>query len=235
VPVAPNIEQIKNIEYLSGLRPDGLESVKRYFQVKNLKKGEIFVREGERSNLIYFVSSGLVKVYNTSPDGKEQVLNLASPGETLNDVSAFDDGMDVASMRAMTPAVLYCVGKDDLKSIIVNNPGIALNALRVMARRTRRASKLVEGLSFSQAIGRLARLLQRYSDEKISEHLSLTQQDLASMIGTSREMVNKSLKTLEEKHLVKLSRLHVEIINIDGLKEIARTMPDDRTKNEPGL
>lgn len=227
----PDIEKIKTIQYFSGICPDEIDLIARSILVKEVNQGEIFVHEGKNTTLVYFVISGLVRVYTTSAEGKEQVLHLASTGETLNDVSAFDGKPDLASMSAMTPSVLYCIRTDDLRIILLSHPQIALNALKVIAKRVRRASRLVEDLSFSQAIGRLAKILLRYSEEGLEEHLRLTQQDLASMIGTSREMVNKSLKIIEEKGAIKLSRPAIQITDIDTLKEIALTAP--AKSNEP--
>ena len=81
---------------------------------KSVDKGEIILFEGEWSDYLYFLDGGLVKVYKTSQNGKEQILHIAPPGESLNDVSTFDGGTNQASMLAMTPVHLYAIRKEDL-------------------------------------------------------------------------------------------------------------------------
>jgi CRP-like cAMP-binding protein len=224
---------LRNIEYFIGLSHEEIESLKKYLSPKSVQKGEMFVLEGDRIDSLYFVISGIVKVYKISADGKQQIINIATSGESLNDVSTFDQGTNAASMLAMTPALLYGIKKSDLSTIIIKYPIVSLNALKVLAGRVRRDSLLVETLSFNQVIGRLAKTLLKYYGEKKLFGVKLTQQDLADMIGTSREMANKSLKLLENNGAIKLHRDGIEITNHEYLTDMAviHTTPQRHTTN----
>jgi CRP/FNR family cyclic AMP-dependent transcriptional regulator len=224
---------LSHIDYFIGLSPDELESLKRHLSPKAVQKGEMFVLEGDRIDSLYFVISGVVKVYKISADGKQQIINIATVGESLNDVSTFDQGPNAANMLAMTPVLLYGIKKSDVSAIIVKYPKVALNSLKVLAGRVRRDSLLVETLSFNQVIGRLAKTLLIYYGEKNIFGVKLTQQDLADMIGTSREMVNKSLKLLENNGSIKLYHNGIQIINKENLAEmtIIRATPQRHTEN----
>jgi len=155
---------LAQIHYFAGLSPKELESVKKFIAFeKTVEKGEIFVVEDERSDYMYFVASGVVKVYKRSVDGKEQILNIASKGESLNDVSTFDGGSDTANMLAMTPVRLYAVKKRDTPGLLSQYPRVALNVAGVLAGRVRRDSSLVEELSFDQVLNRLAKWLREWA------------------------------------------------------------------------
>lgn len=222
--MAIEIDILKSINYFSGLSISELESIQKYMVEKSVNKGEIILFEGEWSDYLYFLIGGLVKVYKSSTNGKEQILHIAPPGESLNDVSTFDGGSNQASMLAMTPVTLYGVRKEDLSIILQEHPSIYLNILKALAYRIRRDSNLVEELSSTQVMGRLAKLLLgKYAGEESTVGLWLTQQDMASMIGTCREVVNRSLKIMEEKGAIRLGRHRVIVIKKDILAEMAKT------------
>ena len=215
---------LSRIHYFSGLSRDELESVKKFIAFERaVDKGETFVVEGERSDYMYFVVSGVVKVYKRSIDGKEQVLNMASMGESLNDVSTFDGGSDTANMLAMTPVRLYVVRKRDIHNLLSQYPKIALNVARVLAGRVRRDSSLVEELSFDQVMNRLAKWLLKHVTEGADALPRLTQQDMAAMVGTSRVVVNRSLRIMEEEGAIRLERRRIVITDGEALKELVST------------
>jgi CRP/FNR family transcriptional regulator len=153
----------------------------------------------------------VVKVFKTSYHGKEQILGIAYPGEALNDVSTFDDAPNYASGQAMTQVLLYSIRKKDMKEILGKYPEVALKAIYGVSIRARQAWALVEDLSFSQVTGRLAKMLLRQEEDK--DFLPrITQQDMAAMISTSRVVVNRSLRIMEEEGAIRLSR-HGMLIN----------------------
>lgn len=235
--VSIDFDVVKNINYFAGLNHDELESMRRYLSPRTVQKGEIFLLEGDWCDSLYFVIAGVVKVYKISADGKQQILNIATAGESLNDVSTFDQSPNAANMVTMTPALLYGVKKSDLSAILLKYPQVALNSLKVLAGRVRRDSLLVETLSFNQVIGRLAKMLLKYYGEKKLVGVKLTQQDLADMIGTSREMVNKSLKMMESNGAIRLQRDGIDILNEEALEDmtVIHVTPQERSGNPAGL
>ena len=229
--MSSEIESLKTINYFFGLENAELEAIQKYISEKSVSKGEILLMEGEWSDFLYFLMAGLVKVYKTSQNGKEQILHIAPPGESLNDVSTFDGGTNQASMVAMTPVSLYAVRKEDLKTILEDHPRIYINILKALAYRIRRDSNLVEELSSTQVMGRLAKLLMgKYAGEEATVGLWLTQQDMASMIGTCREVVNRSLKIMEEKGAIRLGRHRVIVLKKDILSDMAKATVDTTPK-----
>lgn len=229
--MAIEIESLKAVNYFAGLDSSEVESIKRYMIEKTAEKGELFLLEGEWSEYLYFLIAGLVKVYKTSTNGKEQILHVAPPGESLNDVSTFDGGSNQASMLALTPVHLYGIRKEDLIIVLQQHQRIYLNILKALAYRIRRDSNLVGELSSSQAMARLGKLLLgKYAGEEETVGLSLTQQDMANMIGTCREVVNRSLKVMEEKGAIRLGRHRVIVLNKDILRDMAKEPTESMPK-----
>jgi len=215
------LESLQSIHYFSGLEPEELESLKKFIFEKPATKGEIIIFEGEPSNLVYFVVSGVVKLFKTSPDGKEQIIYLVRPYESFNEIPVFEAGASLASAQAMTPVVLYSMEKDDLRNALARHPALAMNVIQVLAQRTEQLLSLVEDLSFRRVTGRVAKILLEYLGNRDSPPRRLTQQEMAAMAGTAREMIGRSLKLLEEEGMVRLDRNRIVIVDEEALRESA--------------
>ncbi len=217
--MAVEIEHLKSIHYFSGLSPAELESIKHHVFEKSADRGELILLEEEPAEAIYFVVSGALKAFKTSAEGKEQVLCLLRPGDSFNDVPIFDSGPNPASVIAMSPVTLYGISKTDIQTLLREYPGIAINIIKGLAEKVRRFVSLVEDLSFRHVIGRVAKLLLEYAGDGASPGPRLTQQDMAAIVGTAREVVGRSLKTLEEEGAIKMERHRIVITNKEALKE----------------
>ncbi len=225
--MAIDVGLLQSTAYFQGMNSAELEFVKSLMQETRVQKGEHFLSEGEHSDYLYFIVSGLVKVYKTSSGGKEQVLHIAPPGDSLNDVSLFDGGPTAAGMVALTPAVLYAIRKDDIIKLLWKKPHLMMNVIKSLAQRIRRDSSLVEDLSSTQVLQRLAKLfIGRYGGEEITLGLTLTQKDIAGLVGSSREMVNRSLRVLEENGGIRLSRRRIMVLDKKVLYRIAENSSD---------
>ena len=190
--MAVQLEFLKGIPYFSGLGSVELESISKLIFEKAIDRAETVVFEGEPAAYLYFVASGAVKVFKTSAGGKEQILSIVRPGESFNDVPIFDGGPNPASARAMGPVLLYGVKRNDMETIFRNHPPIALNVINVLARRVRQLVSLVEDLSFRHVISRVARILFEHVGGEVGRGPRLTQQEMAAMAGTAREVVGGS-------------------------------------------
>jgi len=113
---------LKSTAYFSELRPADLDSIAKLFFEKKAERGEMFLLEGESDGVLYFVVSGVVKVLKTSAEGKEQILNIARPGDSFNDVAAFDGEPNPAAAQAMGNIVLYGIRRSNLENILHDYP-----------------------------------------------------------------------------------------------------------------
>jgi CRP-like cAMP-binding protein len=216
------LELLKSIPYFSGLGPEELEAIQQVVFQKTAERGEIILFEGEPAQALFFVAAGVVKVFKTSPEGKEQTLNIVRPGESFNDVPLFDDGPNLASAQAMVPVVLYGVKKVELKTILERYSQVAQNIIRVLAQRVRQLVSLVEDLSFRHVLSRVAKILLEHASDGTGPRPRLTQQEIAAMAGTAREVVGRSLKALEEEGLIRLERHRIVIANRQALEQLVR-------------
>jgi CRP/FNR family transcriptional regulator len=218
--MAVQLEFLKSILYFSGLGLAELESIRKLVFEKTADRAEMVLLEGESAANLYFVASGAVKVFKTSAEGKEQILSIVRPGESFNDVPIFDGGPNAASARAMGPVLLYGIRKNDMKAILRDHPQIGLNVIKVLASRVRHLVSLVEDLSFRHVISRVAKILLEHVGGEMGRGPRLTQQEMAAMAGTAREVVGRSLKALEEEGAIKLDRHRIIITNKETLQKI---------------
>ena len=218
--MAPQLEFIGKVEYFTGLSRTELEAVLQHVHEKKAERGDILVFEGEPSQTLFFVVAGAVKIYKTSADGKEQILQIIRPGESFNDVP-LAGGANIATAEAMGAVTLNTVKKSEMTAIIGEYPQVARNTIVILSRQVQRMVALVEDLSFRNVAGRVAKILLEYAGEGGGEKPRLTQQEMAAMIGTAREMVGRSLKTLEEDGLIKLDHHRIIVTNREALKRAA--------------
>ncbi len=218
--MAVQLEFLQSIPYFSGLGPAELDSIRKLVFEKTAERGEIVLLEGEPADGLYFVASGVVKVFMTSAEGKEQILHIVRPGESFNDVPVFDGGLNPAGAQAMGPVTLYGIRKSNVETILRDHPQVALNVIRVLADKLRHLVSLVEDLSFKHVIGRVAKILLEQAGDGKGPGPRLTQQEMAGMAGTAREVVGRSLKALEEQGVVRLDRHRIVITDKEALKEI---------------
>lgn len=214
-------ELLKSIPYFSGLSTAELDSIKEHIFEKSTEGRDLILLEGEPADAMYFVVSGVVKEFKTSSEGKEQILSFIRPGESFNDVSVFDGGPNLSSVQAVGPVVLYGIRSSDLEVILRNHPQVSLNVNRVLSQQMRHMVSLVEDLSFKHVISRVAKILLEYSGNGTGPKPKLTQQEMAAMAGTAREMVGRSLKSLEDEGAIRLERQRIVITDKEALREIA--------------
>jgi len=211
-------EFLESIPYFAGLDTAGLESVRRLMFERTFARGEIVQLEGEPAEALYFVASGAVKVFKTSAEGREQILSVARPGDSFNDIPIFDDGPAPASAEAMSQVVLNGIARNEFRTLLREQPQVALNTTRVLAERTRELVELVEDLSFRHVIGRVAKILLEHAGDGTAPRPRLTQQEMAAMAGTVREVVARSLKSLEEEGAISLERHRITITDKEALQ-----------------
>jgi CRP-like cAMP-binding protein len=225
--MAVEIELLKSTPYFSGLSTPELEAIKEHVFEEAAERNDMILLEEEPANAVYFVVSGVVKVFKTSVEGKEQVLCIVKPGESFNDVAVFDGGSNPASAIAMTPVVLYGITKADMETILREHPKLATNVIKILSEKVRYFVSLVEDFSFRNVTDRLAKLLLEYatdhawSGEEAGHRPRLTQQDMAAMVGTAREVVGRSLKALEDEGAIKMDRHRIVVVNKKTLEKMS--------------
>jgi len=214
------LEFLKSSPFFAGFAPDKLEAVSRHVFEKKLLRGEMALNEGAHSASLFFVAEGVVKLFKTSAEGKEQILSLMRPGESFNDVPMFDRGPAPVNAQALGAVTLYGIQRDDLDVMLRQYPELSQNVIQVLARRIRYLISLVEDLSFRSVVSRVAKILLENLGDIATPGPRLTQRDMAAMAGTAREVVSRSLRYMEDEKLIEMRRHQIAIRNKKGLEQL---------------
>ncbi len=173
--------------------------------------GETVFTEGEPCTGLYVVESGSVRIFKSSPGGREQVLSVEGPGGSVAELPVFDGGRYPASVSAIEDCVLLFVSKQDFQALCLAHPEVALKVLKVVGARLRRLVGIIEELSFTTVRHRLNAYLLRLArseGRKVSDGIQVTlpanNQELAAQIGTVRELVSRNLSRLQAEGSVRI-------------------------------
>jgi CRP-like cAMP-binding protein len=215
---------LKSVAVFSGLDDDVLAKIGRLLVPREVKKHEIIWLEQEPARMIYFVASGLLKLFKTSDGGKEQILRLAHPGDCFGHAGALNGGSHPESVQAVVPSVLYGLGAPELHALLDTYPQVARNVIKLLATEMHHYISLVEDLSLRCVSGRLAKMLLTGTPRgSCDTALVLTRADMAAMTGTVREVIGKSLKTLEDKGVIRYDRHKIVIRDRAALQSLTRS------------
>lgn len=215
---------LNRVAIFAGLDDSVLQKIARLMVFREVKKHEIIWLEQEPARIIYFVSSGLVKLFKTSDGGKEQILRLARSGDCFGHAGALNGGSNPESVQAVQSSQLYGLGKEDLELLLAEYPQVARNVIKLLATEMHHYMSLVEDLSLRCVSGRLAKMILTDSPRGACDNsLVLTRSDMAAMTGTVREVIGKSLKTLEDKGVIRYDRHSIVIRDREALKSLTRS------------
>jgi CRP/FNR family transcriptional regulator, cyclic AMP receptor protein len=195
----------------------------------DVSRGEVIFAEGEPGDSLYIVLSGKVKVSRRAQDGRENMLAVMGPSELIGELSLFDPGPRTATALAITDTRLAKLKQSMLRPWITQHPEIALQLLHVLARRLRRTNDIVADLIFTDVPGRVAKNLLQMAKkfgaregDRIRVTHDLTQEELAQLVGASRETVNKALADFASRGWLRLEGKSVIILDPERLARRAR-------------
>jgi CRP/FNR family transcriptional regulator len=219
-PRAVSVRELRSLHstFFDDLAVDDLEALGAAMFQRQYPAGQIVLLEGAASSVLYVVQAGRLKLFKTSSRGREQVLRLLRPGDMFNEVAVFDEGPNPASAQTIEDCTLYLLRRRDLMRFVAERPGIALAVTRTFARRLREALALVEDLAFRDVTSRLAKILLEGQEDGAPR---LTQELLAAMAGSRREVVGRALKALSLEGAVKLERGRIHVCNRQALERLA--------------
>lgn len=187
--------------------------------------GEIVFAEGDPCSGLYVVEAGHVRIFKSSANGREQVLAIEGEGSSVAELPVFDGGNYPASVAAIDDVTLLFVGKQDFQALCIAHPQVALKVLRVVGARLRRLVGIIEELSFTTVRHRLASYLVhlaekegRHTTQGVEITLSTSNQEIASQIGTVRELVSRNLSRLQAEGMVKIEGRILTICNLKVLE-----------------
>jgi CRP/FNR family transcriptional regulator len=210
-----DVAALRRIPLFSSLNQEDLAHVSALVVERRYERGDIILLEDSPGGGLFYVQSGLVKVFKTSTGGREQVLRLVGAGYTFNDVPALDGGPNPASAAAVEPSTLYLVQHTMLLKLITTRPEMAVAAVQTLASALRHLVSLVEDLSLRHVTARVAKILL---DQETQRTRHLTQQEMAALAGTVREVVARSLKELEMAGAIVVRQGQVIVLDRERLR-----------------
>ncbi len=218
--MAANIEILQNIPLLSLLDKQQLEEVEKSIIERSYQKGRIIFMEDEPGEAIFFVKSGRIKVTKQTKDGREHILHFVNPGEVFAEVVLFDENVYPATAEVVEDCRVGLVKNADMERIIASHPDIGLGLLKIMARRLRIAQNQLIELALMDTTRRTASMLLFLANEQgtitdrgVVIDIALTNQDLASLIGTSRETANRILNDFKRQKAIDVNKGRVTILD----------------------
>jgi len=211
------------------LDEDGARALRSRMTDVELGRGERLFAEGDEGDRLFVVLDGKIKLTRAAPDGRENLLSVVGPGEMFGELSLFDPRPRTASATAITDAHLVALAHDKLLIWLTGRPEVALHLLRALAQRLRRANDVMADLVFTDVPGRVAKqlldLADRFGEQQpdgLHVNHDLTQEELAQLVGASRETVNKALADFVTRGWIHLSARSVVLIDTDRLRRRAR-------------
>ncbi|MGV0743892.1 cAMP-activated global transcriptional regulator CRP [Mycolicibacterium sp. XJ870] len=209
-----------------GVSPSAVAALAQQLEPVSFARGQVVFVEGEPGDTLYIITSGKVKIGRKSPDGRESLLTLMGPSDMFGELAIFDPGPRTSTVTALTDVRTVMMDRSVLRGWIADRPEIAEQLLRVLARRLRRTNDNLSDLIFTDVPGRVAKqllyLAQRFGSREggsLRVDHELTQEEIAQLVGSSRETVNKALSDFAQRGWI---RLQGKSILIDNTERLAR-------------
>jgi len=217
-------ETLARVQIFSGLSNDELSFLAQRAVPRRFSAGETVFSEAEPCAGLYVVASGHVRIFKSSAGGREHVLSIEGPGSSVAELPVFDGGNYPASVTAVDDATLLFVSKQDFQSLCLAHPQVSLKVLRVVGGRLRRLVGIIEELSFTTVRHRLAAFLVRLArtGKRVTDGIEITlpanNQELASQIGTVRELVSRNLSRFQAEGMLKIEGRSVIVTDLKALE-----------------
>ena len=220
---------LKQVPLFRSLRAEDSQHIAALLQKQTLRKGDVLFRNGEEGHSLYMITAGKIKIVRQSRDGDEMILAVLSTGDFCGEMALLDGLPRSADAIAVEETHLYGLNRKDFLSYVMNNETAVRAILSALSKRLRKADDFLEDIFFLNVAARLAKkLIELAGSDGVREEdgapikLSVTQKDLAGMIGATRESVNKELRSLREKNLIALSGKAILIQDMEGLQKRIR-------------
>ncbi len=218
-------EALAHASLFSALDGEAAAALRASMVPVEVARGNVLFSEGDPGDRLYVINEGKIKLGATSSDGRETLLAILGPGEMFGELSFFDPGPRNATAVALTDVSMLGVGHAVLEPWLAGRPEVAASLLGALARRLRRTNEAMADLVFSDVPGRVAKALldlaakfgEPIPDGGVHVVHDLTQEELAQLVGASRETVNKALADFQNRGWIRLEQRGVDLLDIERL------------------
>ena len=215
---------IRSAPLFSALNDEEAASLRASMTQVKVSKGHTLFKEGDEGDRLYVVLEGKLKLGTTSIDGRENLLSILGPGEMFGELSLFDPEPRTATATAVTDAKLLALAHDQVIGLVTRHPQASLELLRRLAQRLRKSNEILADLVFADVPGRVAKAIidlgarfGQKKDDGLHVNHDLTQEELAQLVGASRETVNKALADFASRGWVRLEPRAVVVLDYERI------------------
>ncbi len=227
-PVAPNkIWYLKHIRLFDGISPSEMQEMEKITRMEEVKKRQPLYLPGDPSSSVYLLKRGRVKIANTSPSGKEVTFEILEPGEVFGELDVLEDAPRSTSAEALDDALICVIPRKDFDQYLGMHPNVTFKLTKLIGLRLRKIQSRVEDLVFRDVPARLAHLLSELSKTEgvadkqgIRLKVTLTHQEMANLIGCSRETVSATMGQFRDDGLIQMDGRTIIIMNEKGLSTL---------------
>ncbi|MBC8318192.1 MAG: Crp/Fnr family transcriptional regulator [Desulfobulbaceae bacterium] len=219
-----NIDPLANNSLFRGLNENDHNELSRISVSQEYSRGQTIFLEGQDGAGFYLVTSGLVKIYKLSLDGKEQILHILGPGEPFAEVALFAGSTYPANAMAIEKSSVVFFPRKAFSDLISKRPSLALNMLATLSLRLRQFANMVEALSLKEVPGRLAAYILLENEERGKNgdiKLPIAKSQLASLLGTIPETLSRILAKMTKQGIVTATGSSISILDMEKLQELA--------------
>ncbi|MDD5711278.1 MAG: Crp/Fnr family transcriptional regulator [Smithellaceae bacterium] len=220
---------LKNVPLFCDLSVTDIRRIAELVEPQFIRKGEVLFRRGEEGTAFYIIVTGKIKIVRQSSLGEEVVLAILKNGDFLGEMSLLDGLPRSADAVALEETNLYVLSRTEFFSFVINNESAIKSILSSLSVRLRKADDFLEDSSFlnlsSRLLKRIVDLAELYCQDEVKKgrvSFSMTQSEIASMIGATRESVNKEFRNLREKGLLSTAGKTITVHDIDKIKKLVR-------------
>ncbi|MBI4743959.1 MAG: Crp/Fnr family transcriptional regulator [Actinobacteria bacterium] len=224
------LEQLKKISLFDGFSQSELSGIAEITKERKLKKDTVVFHENDPANALYIIKSGSIKIFKISEDGREHIIEIFELGQIFGEVPVFDGGSYPATAMTLSETEIYIILKSDFENTVKKYPDIALKIIRVLGRRLRQAHNKIHELAFKNVPQKMASLLLRLAEKNgkptekgILIAIPLSRQQIAELIGVSRETATRELNRFNKLNLIFLNKKEIIIIDKQKLSSIAKS------------
>lgn len=224
-----NDDVVRKAPLFAALDEESAAALEKSMSTVTVPRGQELFHEGEPGDRLYVILGGKMKLGRTSPDGRENLVTVLGPGEMLGELSLFDPGPRSLTATAVSDVDLAGLGHAELQAFLRERPQVAFTLLQALARRLRKTNDTLADMVFTDVPGRVAKALLdlsrrfgRQGDQGVLVAHELTQEELAQLVGASRETVNKALADFAGRGWIRLEARAVTLLDLERLQRRAR-------------
>ncbi len=218
------LETLRNNIYFEGLEENILQEIAEEMHLYQFERKETIFLEGEESVGLHIMEKGSAKAYRLSLQGRQYIGKILTEGDTYNEVSVFDGGMNPVNTATLEKSEIWIIKVDILRQLASSDSVYAQKIIKILSGNLRTLVHRISGMAFYQVTHRLARLLNGLPEESLSgeKRARLTQNQLAALLGSVREVVARSLKDLERAGAIRVQNRRIYIEDREILEKISQ-------------